>query len=363
MTTHKIERQEAFSGTKPVSASLLFDVNVLEAYLAENIADFSGPLTVSQFKGGQSNPTYLVRTLQAEYVLRRKPPGVLLPSAHAVDREFRVIQALHAQGFPVAKPYLLCNDEHVIGTVFYVMEYVEGRVIWEPHVPNASPRERARLYDGLNKTIASLHKIDIDAAGLSDFGKPQNYVARQIKRWSQQYCRSQTQNIPEMDRLMNWLPGACPENTPIALVHGDFRLDNVILDPVKPKVLAVLDWELSTLGDPWGDFSYHLMQWAMPRSKTGAGTGTLLGHDLEALGIPPLQTYIEHYSERTGFGVPENLSFYFAYNFFRLAAILQGIVGRAQEGTAANPHALAQAGEISPLAKTAWDFAQRAGAQ
>ena len=360
--TNKIKRQEAFSGTKPVTADLQFDVALLEAYLSENIAGFAGPITVSQFKGGQSNPTYLLETPKAKYVLRRKPPGTLLPSAHAVDREFRIISALFSQGFPVAEPYLLCEDTLVIGTMFYVMDYVAGRVIWEPPMPGASVQERAGVYDALNNTIARLHNIDIEAAGLANFGKPEGYVARQIKRWSEQYRLSQTLDIPEMDRLMDWLPKACPDKTLAAVVHGDFRLDNVILDPKHPKVLAVLDWELSTLGDPWGDFTYHLMQWVMPPSKTGAGTGTLIGHDLEALGIPDMQTYINRYGERTGFGVPENLSFYFAYNFFRLAAILQGIVGRAQKGTAANVHAEAQAGEISPLAKTAWEFAQRAGA-
>ena len=281
-----IDRQATFSGTKDVAGALAFDAARLEAYLAARLPDFAGPLRVRQFKGGQSNPTYLLETPARRYVLRRKPPGKLLPSAHAVDREFRVISALHAQGFPVAAPVLYCADEGVVGTPFYVMGYVEGRVVWEPHMPDAPPAERAAVYDAMNATLARLHAFDPAALGLADFGRGENYVARQVERWSKQYRASQTERIDEMEHLIAWLPAHLPPPAPVRLVHGDYRLDNIILAPSAPTVLAVLDWELSTLGDPLADFAYHLMQWDMPPSESGAGVGTLLGHDLAALGIP-----------------------------------------------------------------------------
>jgi aminoglycoside phosphotransferase (APT) family kinase protein len=363
MSAAKIERQDAFTGTRPVDKGLAFDPAALEVYLGARIDGFRGPLKLALFKGGQSNPTYLVTTPDRQYVLRRKPPGKLLPSAHAVDREFRVISTLWPLGFPIARPHLLCLDDAVIGTAFYVMDFVAGRVVWEPHMPGFNRDDRTAVYDGLNATIANLHCVDFANVGLADFGKPEGYVARQIKRWSEQYRLSQSTKITEMERLMAWLPGACPDGTQAALVHGDFRLDNVILDKTEPKILCVLDWELSTLGDPWGDFTYHLMQWAMPPSRTGAGTGTLVGHDLDRLGIPAIDDYISAYCKRTGFVRPDNLDFYFAYNFFRLAAILQGIAGRARDGTAASAHAQAQEEEVLPLAQTAWQFAQKAGAR
>ena len=354
----KIDRQRDFTGTKDVADALRFDVAALEKYLSTQIGDFAGPLTVRQFKGGQSNPTYLLETPARRYVLRRKPPGKLLPSAHAVDREFRVISALHGQGFPVARPYLLCEDAAIIGTAFYVMGHVDGRVIWEPDMPGATRAERAATYDAMNATLARLHAFDPAAVGLTDFGRGENYVARQVDRWSKQYRASETERIEEMENLIAWLPQHLPPQGPVRPVHGDYRLDNVILDPAEPKVLAVLDWELSTLGDPLADFSYHLMQWHMPRSDIGADTGSLVGCDLAALGIPSLPDYVDTYVARTGLDPRPHLTFYLAYNFFRLAAIVQGIVGRVRDGTATSEHAAARVHMVRPLAEKAWDFAK-----
>jgi aminoglycoside phosphotransferase (APT) family kinase protein len=358
------DRQEMYSGTKEVAEALRFDAARLEDYLASNVEDFAGPLTVRQFKGGQSNPTYKLETPGRAYVLRRKPPGKLLPSAHAVDREFRVISALHAQGFPVAKPYVYCADESVVGTPFYVMGFVAGRVFWTPHMEGAAPAERRAVYDSMNETIARLHQFDPAAIGLSDFGRGENYVARQVDRWSKQYRASETEKIDEMEHLMAWLPGNLPPPAPVRLVHGDYRLDNVILDAGAPKVVAVLDWELSTLGDPLADFSYHLMQWSMPRfDGASAGTATLVGLDLDALGLPHVGDYVDAYVARTGLDPRPHLNVYNAYNFFRLAAILQGIVGRVRDGTAANANAPARAALVRPLAEVGWKYARAAGAK
>ena len=354
------DRQETFSGTKEVSERLRFDAARLEAYLREQVPGFAGPLAIKQFKGGQSNPTYLLETPQRRYVLRRKPPGKLLPSAHAVDREYRVISALYPQGFPVAEPVLYCADESVVGTAFFVMGYVEGRVLWEAHMPASNPAERAAVYDAMNSTIARLHSYDPAAIGLSDYGRGENYVARQIERWSKQYRASETEKIEEMERLMAWLPQHLPPPGPTRLVHGDYRLDNMILAHDAPKVLAVLDWELSTLGDPIADFAYHLMQWDMPPAE--AGTGSLVGHDLAALGIPSREQYVEAYVKRTGLDPRPYLPIYSAYNFFRIAAILQGIVGRVRDGTASSAVAAAKAELVRPLAAKGWEFAAAAGA-
>ncbi len=392
----RIDRQTAFSGTRPVAPGFEIDAHALADYLTPRIEGFAGPVTLSQFKGGQSNPTYVVDTPERAYVLRRKPPGALLPSAHAVEREYRVMAALHATGFPVPRPYLLCGDADVIGTPFYVMDKVEGDVVWEPHCPDMEPSDRAGIYESMNAAIATLHSYDPDALGLGDFGRPENYLARQVARWSTQYAASKTQDIAEMDALMAWLPDNLPDSGPARLVHGDYRLDNLILarervrkpeatfpdpeslpargpggkpvstfpDPAHhPAVVrAVLDWELSTLGDPLADFTYHLMQWVMPPTDDGSGTGSLVGHDLAALGIPDLETYAARYCERTGRDRLPDLDTYFAYNFFRLAAILQGIVGRVREGTATNPNAAAMARQVRPLARTGWAYAERAGA-
>ncbi len=358
----QIDRQAAFTGTKDVAAPLRFDAARLEAYLAARVQGFAGPFSVRQFKGGQSNPTYLLETPARKYVLRRKPPGKLLPSAHAVDREFRVISALHAQKFPVAAPVAYCDDAEIVGTAFYVMSYVEGRVFWEPEMPGSTAAERSAVYDAMNATIARLHSFEPAAIGLGDFGRGENYVARQVERWSKQYRASETETVGEMEHLIAWLPAHLPPAGPVRLVHGDYRLDNMILAPDAPRVLAVLDWELSTLGDPLADFSYHLMKWHMPPSDSGAGTGSLVGLDLAALGIPSLASYVDAYVARTKLDPRPYLPVYLAYNFFRLAAIFQGIVGRVRDGTATSEYAPAKAAMVAPLAATAWRFAQEAGA-
>ena len=353
----RIDRQQAFSGTVAADIS----VARLENYLKASIAGFAGPITISRFKGGQSNPTYRLTTPDCDYVLRRKPFGKLLPSAHAIEREFRITQALHATGFPVARPYLLCTDDAIIGSAFYVMDFSEGRIIWEPFAPGVSAADRAQLFDALNQTMARLHLIDFTALGLADFGRPESYVSRQIKRWSEQYRSSETEKIAAMDQLMEWLPGACPKDSGAAIVHGDFRLDNCVIHPTEPRIIAVLDWELSTIGDPLADFTYHLMQWFMPVSEAGAGVGSLIGHEHDP-GIPSLDDYIATYCRRTARTSIADLNVYMAYNFFRLAAILQGILGRVRDGTAANAQAVHMAKQVAPLAQTAWQFAVRAGA-
>jgi aminoglycoside phosphotransferase (APT) family kinase protein len=355
-----LDRQAAFSGTKDVADALRFDADRLGAYLAQHVPGFAGPLSVHQFKGGQSNPTYLLETPARRYVLRRKPPGKLLPSAHAVDREYRVIGALSAQRFPVAQPILYCGDESVAGTAFYLMSFVDGRVFWEPHMPGSNAAERAAVYDSMNATIARLHGFDPAAIGLGDFGRGENYVARQVDRWSKQYRASETERVDAMERLIEWLPAHIPPAGAVRLVHGDYRLDNVVLAPDRPEILAVLDWELATLGDPLADFTYHLMQWHMPPSD--AGVGSLLEHDLAALGIPPLSDYVDAYARRTGLDPRPHLPAYLAYNFFRLAAIFQGIVGRVRDGTATSEYAPAKAQMVRPLAEKAWEFARQAGA-
>jgi len=359
----KIERQVAFSGTKEVAEPLRFDAARLAAYLTAHVRGFAGPLTVSQFKGGQSNPTYLLTTPARRYVLRRKPPGKLLPSAHAVDREFRAISALHPQGFPVAEPVIYCADDSVVGTPFYVMGYADGRVIWEPQMPGASPIERAAVYDAMNATLARLHTFDPAAIGLADFGRGENYVARQVDRWSKQYRASMTQEVDEMEALMRWLPEHLPPPAPVRIVHGDYRLDNVVLARHDAKILAVLDWELATLGDPLADFSYHLMQWDMPPSDSTAGASTLLGCDLAALGIPTRDAYVDAYVARTGLDPRPYLPVYLAYNFFRITAIIQGIVGRVRDGTATSEFAPTRAQMVRPMAAKAWEFARAAGAR
>ena len=357
----RVDRQADFSGTRAVAESHRFEVKSLESYMAAQVPGFRGPVEVAQFKGGQSNPTYLLTSPSGRYVLRRKPPGKLLASAHAVDREYRVISALHALGFPVARTHALCADDSVIGTAFYVMDFVDGRVFWEPHAPGLSGEERRALFASMNETIARLHLIDYAAAGLGDFGKPLGYVARQIKRWSEQYRASETEHIEAMERLMAWLPGACPAQQRSSIVHGDFRLDNCIVHPSEPRIIAVLDWELATLGDAIADFTYHLMQWFMPASSTGSGVGTLLAHENDA-GIPALDDYIRAYCNATQIASIPDLNVYLAYNFFRIAAILQGIGGRVRDGTAVTQKAAEMMREVRPIASVAWQFARKAGA-
>jgi len=354
------DRQEQFTGTKDVAESHKFDEARLAEYMEAHVEGYEGPLEVRQFKGGQSNPTYQLVTPNKKYVLRRKPPGKLLKSAHMVDREYRVITALGGTGFPVAKTYCLCEDESVLGTIFYIMDCVEGRIIWDGTIPGSNPDERAAIYDAMNETLAMLHMVDYKAIDLETFGKPGNYFARQISRWTKQYQLSETQEISSMNKLIEWLPVNIPDDDTTTIVHGDYRLDNMILHPTEPKVIAVLDWELSTLGNPLGDFTYQLMQWRMP--VQGTSSGTLMGADLSALGIPSEDDYVAAYCRRTGREGIENIDFYFAYNFFRLAGILQGIVGRVRDGTASNEHAAAMADLVAPLADSAWGFAQKAGA-
>jgi aminoglycoside phosphotransferase (APT) family kinase protein len=332
---------EQFIGTKPVEERHRIDVASLEKYLDLRI------LQVEQFKGGQSNPTYRITASdEKRYVLRRKPPGKLLPSAHAVEREYKVIKALYAVGFPVAKPFVLCEDESVIGTVFYVMDCVEGRVLWDQGLPGMSKAERAAIWDELNNVISKLHLVDYRAVGLEDFGKPGDYVARQVSRWSKQYQASETQKIEAMDKLIAWLPKNIPAGSETSVVHGDFRLDNAVFHPTEPKILAVLDWELSTLGDSLADFSYHCMSWHIPPGQFRG----IAGLNLEELGIPSESEYVARYCERTGKKAidPSHWDYYMAYNLFRMAAILQGIAKRVLEGTAASTHA-AEAGSRAPL--------------
>lgn len=352
-----LDAQSTFSGTREVDPRYRLDEAALDAWMRTHVSGYAGPLTVRQFKGGQSNPTYELVTPSAAYVLRRKPPGVLLPSAHAVDREFRVISALAAKGFPVAKPHALCLDETVIGSIFYVMDKVEGRIFWDLKLPGLTPVERRAVYEAQTDTLALLHAFDPAAIGLGDYGKAGNYFARQVGRWTKQYHASETEPVPAMDRLIAFLPESLPAEGPSRIVHGDFRLDNMILAPDRAEVRAVLDWELSTLGDPMADFSYLLIAWAIPASLRNG----LAGADLEALGIPSVEETVERYAAATGMR-PANLDWLYAYNLFRLAAICQGIAGRVRDGTAASAHAKTMAAQVGPLSNAAWGFAKKAGA-
>ena len=354
-------RQEQFSGTRDVREAHQIDIGQLEEYLLSHVEHFHGPLTVQQFKGGQSNPTYLLESPSGRYVMRRKPPGKLLKSAHAVDREFKVISALYAADFPVPRPHVLCKDEEIVGTMFFIMEFVEGRIFWDLDLPDLDQEERAAIYENLGQTIADLHNFDHEKIGLGDYGKPGNYFARQISRWSKQYHASETKALQEMDKLIEWLPENIPGDESVSVVHGDYRLDNLIIHPTEPKIIAVLDWELSTIGHPLGDFTYHLMAWQTP--EIGIGSSGLLGKDLRALGIPTEEEYIAAYCERTGRsdGI-QNRDFYAAYNFFRIAAILQGIAGRVRDGTAASAHAERAGKAVPALVDMAWKYAQNAGA-
>lgn len=358
MTDVALDPQSAFSGTREVDPRHALDAATLDTWLAEHVEGYEGPLTIRQFKGGQSNPTYELTTPGKTYVLRRKPPGTLLPSAHAVDREFRVICALHAESFPVARPHALCTDDSVIGSMFYVMDKVEGRVFWDLKLPGLTPAERRAIYQAQTDTLAALHRFDPDAIGLSDYGRPGNYFARQVGRWTKQYQASEIDTIEAMDRLIAFLPQSLPPDGPTRIVHGDFRLDNMILAPDRAEVRAVLDWELSTLGDPMADFSYLLIAWVIPATLRNG----LAGADLEALGIPSVEETVARYAEKTGTAGPDNLDWLFAYNLFRLAAICQGIAGRVRDGTAASSHARTMAAQVGPLSDAAWSFARKAGA-
>jgi aminoglycoside phosphotransferase (APT) family kinase protein len=355
-----------FTGTGPVADRHAFDTAALQAYLERHLEGFRGPLTVEQFKGGQSNPTFKLLTPARAYVMRAKPgpTAKLLPSAHAVEREYRVMHALRGSGVPVAGMHLLCEDESVIGRAFYLMDFVAGRVLWDPALPGMTPAQRAEIYDEMNRVIAALHGVDVAAAGLADYGKSGNYFERQIGRWSKQYVASVTQPIDAMDRLIEWLPAHIPpgarDDSQVSVVHGDYRLDNLIFHPTEPRVLAVLDWELSTVGHPLADFSYHCMAWRVPPgSFRGLG-----GMDIAALGIPDERRYVQRYCERTGRGdadtVMRDWNFYLAYNIFRIAAILQGIAKRVEDGTASSAKARQAGAGARPLAELAWKFAQQA---
>jgi aminoglycoside phosphotransferase (APT) family kinase protein len=342
----------AYVGTRPVADAHRFDVASLERYMRENVEGFSGALEVEQFKGGQSNPTYRLSAGGKRYVMRRKPPGKLLPSAHAVDREYRVVTALAKTDVPVARTYALCNDEAVIGTAFYIMDYVEGRVLWDPQLPGMAPGERAAIFDEMNRVIAALHRVDYAALGLADYGKPGNYFQRQVDRWSRQYRASETEKIEAMDRLIEWLPANIPADDATSIVHGDYRIDNMIFHAREPRVLAVLDWELSTLGHPMGDFSYHAMAWRLS-SREFRG---LRGVDLNALGIPSEQVYVARYLERTGMSAwsEKDWNFCMAYNMFRASAIFQGVMARAVAGNAASAQAVETGKRARPMAELGW---------
>ena len=355
-----------FVGTRAVTGSHLFDVEALTGWLEAHLDGFKGPLAVEMFKGGQSNPTYKLVTPACSYVMRAKPGPVakLLPSAHAIEREYKVMGGLAGTDVPVPRMLCLCEDESVIGRAFYVMEFKTGRVLWDQSLPGMDRAERAAIYDELNRVIAALHSVDFADQGLADYGRPGHYVERQIARWSKQYVASVTQPIPEMDHLMEWLPTHIPASARDerhgSIVHGDYRLDNVMFHPTEPRAVAVLDWELSTLGHPLADFSYHCMSWHIaPGAFRGLG-----GVDVGSLGIPTESEYIRRYCERTGITTPEALApdwdFYLAYNMFRIAAILQGIAKRVEMGTASSEQAVASGRGALPMARMAWDFAQRA---
>jgi len=344
---------EEFAGTMPVAERQRFDAAALERYLRDHIPGFRSPLTLEQFRGGQSNPTFLLTAGDgARYVLRKKPAGALLPSAHAVDREFRIISTLQGSAVPVARPLALCTDAAVIGTMFHVMSYVAGRNFWDPTLPGLPAAERAAIYAEMNRVIVALHTLDYAAAGLADYGKPGNYFARQIARWSKQYRASETERIEAMEKLLAWLPANIPPGDETTPVHGDYRLDNLIFDPREPRLLAVVDWELSTLGHPLADFAYHVMLW---RVESGEIRG-LRGLDLAALGIPTEADYVAAYCRRTGrAGIePRVWEFCIAYNLFRIACIRQGIMKRVLEGTAASRHARESGARARESAELAW---------
>jgi len=342
--------EDDFTGTMSVREPHRFDVARLEVWMRDNVDGFLGPISVEQFKGGQSNPTYRVSTGGKHYVLRRKPPGKLLPSAHAVDREYRVVTALAQTEFPVAKSYGLCLDDTVIGTAFYLMEYVAGRVFWDPTLPQLARPERRAIYDAMNDVLARLHRVDYVRVGLGDYGRPGNYAMRQIDRWTRQYRASETETIAAMDRLIDWLPQNAQAEEETTIIHGDFRIDNMIFHPTEPRVVAVLDWELSTLGNPLADFAYHMMPWRLgPEAYRG-----LLGMDLAALGIPSEEEGCALYCRRTGRSSLPHWDFYIAFNMFRLAAILQGIMGRVREGTAASLRAQEAGARAKAIAEAGW---------
>ena len=347
----------AYVGTMPVPERHRIDAARLEAYLRDRIPGLAGPLALEQFRGGQSNPTYCVTAADARYVLRRKPPGKLLPSAHAVEREYRVLSALSGTEVPVPKTFCLCEDDSVIGTSFYVMEHVEGRVFWDPATAGSSAAERRALFAEMNRVIAALHRVDYRALGLADYGKAGGYLARQIARWTKQYRASETEHIEAMERLIEWLPEHIPAGDETTIVHGDYRLDNLIFHRREPRIVAVLDWELSTLGHPLADFAYHCMSWRVP----GGTFRGMLGLDLAVLGIPAEAEYVAAYCRRAGRGAvdPADWEFYIAYNMFRAAGIAQGIMGRARDGTAASAYAVEAGAAARDMAERGWQQVEK----
>jgi aminoglycoside phosphotransferase (APT) family kinase protein len=335
------------------------DVDRLATWLTENVPGFAGPVRLAKFPGGQSNPTYRIDAASGRYVLRRKPFGAILPSAHAVEREYRLIAALHPTGFPVARPFALCEDPSVIGAPFYVMSLVEGRTFWNGRLPELPPAERRAIYETMILTLARLHQFEPSAVGLAEYGAAGNYFERQVRRWTKQYRAAETERIEEAEQLIEFLPRSVPEQTRVSIIHGDYRIDNIIYAPDAPDVAAVLDWELSTLGDPLADFTYLAMQWRMPAEVGSAG---LLGADFAAEGIPDLDEAVRLYCDATGRdGVPD-LNWYFAYNLFRLVGIVQGIKRRMLDGNASSDKAAEMAARIPMLADAAWTFARQAGA-
>lgn len=341
--------------TAPVPTALTFDQDVLATWLKDKGLLDKAALSVKPLTGGQSNPTFLLTSGQQRYVLRKKPPGPLLPSAHAVDREYRVMQALQNSDVPVPKLFVFSEDLDVVGTPFYIMEYLEGRVIVDQSLPALSKEDRTLVYQDMNRVIAALHSVDYAQVGLDTFGKPGNYFGRQIARWSRQYKEANTEDIAELHALIDWLPANIPAGEQTSIVHGDYRLDNLVLHPTEPRAIGLLDWELATLGHPLADFAYHCMSWHIP-ATLWRGIG---GLDLAALGIPDEAQYLKQYSEATGLDGAEHWDFYIAYNLFRMAAILQGIARRAADGTAASSDALETGSKARPLAEIGWKYAQR----
>ena len=319
----------------------------LEHWLNLNVKNFKGPMNLKKIEGGQSNPTYLITTDDKKYVLRSKPAGVLLNSAHAVDREFRIISSLKETNVPVPKAFALCEDTKIIGTIFFIMEYIEGRIFFDPTLPNLSNTERKNIYCSMNKTISALHNVKFKNIGLQNYGKIGNYVSRQVKRWTEQYRASETEKIHEIENLIGWIPKNIPNDKNTTLVHGDFRIDNLIFDPTKPIVIGVIDWEISTLGHPLADFAYHVMAWRLSKKEFRG----LSDAPLNDLGIPNEKEYLQNYLKLTNQDYPKNWEFYLAYNMFRLAAILQGIKGRVRDGTASSAEAERLGNLVQPVAK------------
>jgi aminoglycoside phosphotransferase (APT) family kinase protein len=349
------DAQAQFSGTRPVAPQHAFDTCALQAWMRAHVPGFEGPLQVEQFKGGQSNPTFRLTAGTRRYVMRRKPAGTLLPSAHAVEREFRVMQALAGTGVPVPRMHALCEDASVIGAAFYVMDCVEGRILWDPTLPGMNAAERAAHYEEMNRVIAALHGVDPAAVGLPDYGRPGHYIERQVARWTRQYRASETEHIEAANALIDWLPRHLPAAVAARIVHGDFRLDNVVFHPTQPRILAVLDWELSTLGDPLADFAYHCMRWRLP------APGGLAGAELHSLGIPSEGQYLRRYLERTGTGTAVSAAdwgYYLVFSMFRLVGILQGVAHRALQGNASSAQAVETGRRARPLAEQAWALAQ-----